>query len=79
MCYLYLLASLEINGNAKIYINEPNCYNGTIEDLIAVCLYYLGDYKLSLEYVEKALKIDPENERMLNNKKLIKIKIDNLK
>jgi len=78
MCYLYLLASLEINGNAKIYINEPNCYNGTIEDLIAVCLYYLGDYKLSLEYVEKALKIDPENERMLNNKKLIKIKLETL-
>jgi len=76
MCSLYLEGALQINGNSKIYINEPMCYDGTIEDLLAVCLYYLGNYNLALEYVNKALEIDPENERILNNKELIKEKVN---
>lgn len=76
MCSLYLEAALLIKGNQKVYINDPNCYNGTLEDLLAVCYYYLKKYDLSLEYVNKALAIDPENERINNNKELIKLKIN---
>lgn len=75
MCSLYLEGALEIKDNSKIYINEPACYNGTIEDLLAVCLYYLKDYKQSLDYVNKALELDPENDRIINNKELILSKL----
>ncbi len=71
MCALYLELGLEIKENQKIYINEPDCYNGTMEDLLAVCLYYLSDYKRSLEYANLALEKDPENERIKNNRELI--------
>ena len=74
MCSLYLEAAYEIKQNLKTYINEPSCYNGTLEDLLAVCYYYLEQYDLSLEFVNKALELDPENERIINNKKLIELK-----
>lgn len=72
----YLKLCLLINGNSKIYINEPMCYDGTAEDLAAVCEYYLGNYNSALEYVNKALLIDPENERIIKNKELILLKVD---
>lgn len=76
MCSLYLQAALQIKQNKKTYINDPACYNGTIEDLLAVCYYYLENYELSLVFVNKALELDPENERIINNKELIKAKIN---
>lgn len=75
-CQLYLELALQIRENKKVYINDPNCYNGTIEDLLSVCYYYLNDYKTALKYVCKALKIDPNNERVQNNKELILAKLN---
>jgi tetratricopeptide (TPR) repeat protein len=70
-CKLYLLLALEIRENNKSYINEPNCYNGMIEDLLSVCYFYLNDLDKSLMYVNLALDLDPESERIINNKKII--------
>lgn len=71
----YLELGLLIKENPKSYINNPLCYNGGFEDLLSICEYYLGYYKESYIYVNKALKFDPENERIINNKKLIESKI----
>ena len=46
-----------------------------VEDLLSVCEYYLGNYKTSLKWSKKALKLDPENTRIINNKELISQKI----
>lgn len=67
----YLELALLIKQNPKSYINDPACYNGTIEDILSVCYYYLKDYNTSLKYVNIALNLDPENERIINNKELI--------
>ena len=75
-CKLYLELALLIKENKKVYINEVNCYNGTIEDILSICYYYTNDFNKSLEYVNKALEIDPDNERIQNNKKLILDKIN---
>lgn len=75
-CQLYLELSLQIKENKKVYINEPDCYNGTIEDLLGVCYYYMNDYKNALKYVCKALHIDPDNKRIQNNKELILAKLN---
>ena len=71
----YLLMCLNQNNSNKSYINDPACYNGTVEDLLSVCEYYLGNYKTSLKWSKKALKLDPENTRIINNKELISQKI----
>lgn len=75
-CQLYLELALQIKENKKVYINEPNCYNGTIEDLLSVCYFYLGNYKSALKYVCSALSIDPDNDRIKNNKELILEKLN---
>ena len=76
-CQLYLELALQIKDNQKVYINDPNCYNGTIEDMLSICYYYLGEYDKSLEYVRKALELDPNNDRIKNNLKLIMLKFNN--
>ena len=68
---IYFEKALMINEKYKNYINEPFCYNYYIYDLLSICKYYVGDYKESLYYVTKALKLEKENERLINNKKLI--------
>ena len=75
ICSLLLKAALEIKCNNKIYINEPACYDGTLEDLLAVCYYYLGKYEEAYEYANMAYELDPENARIINNREIIKGKI----
>lgn len=67
----YLKLALLIKQNPKSYINDPNCYNGTIEDILSVCCYYTQNYNEALLYIEQALKYDPQNERLNKNKELI--------
>lgn len=67
----YLKLALEIKNNPKTYINDPNCYNGTIEDLLSICYYNEKKYKEAYINVIKAQKHQPNNERIQNNKKII--------
>lgn len=75
MCSLYLEAALTIINNDKIYINEPDCYNGSIEDLLSVCYYYLEKYDLAMEFVNKALEFNPQSDRLNKNRELIREKV----
>lgn len=75
-CKNYLELALLIKENKKVYINEPNCYNGVLEDILSICYYYLNDYDNALKYILKALKIDPDNQRLANNKELILEKLN---
>ena len=68
---LYLLLALQIKSNPKTYINDPACYNGTIEDLLTICEYNLKNYKEAYIYVNKALKYNPNEPRLLRNKEII--------
>lgn len=75
-CKHYLELSLLYKENSKVYINEPNCYNGTIEDILSICYYYLENFNKALEYIEKSLELDSDNERKLKNKELILLKLN---
>ena len=68
--------ALEIKKSTKSYINEPFSWNHTIYDLLSLSYYYQGNYKLSLEFVNKALEIAPSDKRIQNNKKLIEKKLN---
>lgn len=63
--------ALKIENPYKSYINEPFCYNGPIYDLLSICKFNTGKTAESLYYVDLAIKEDPNNERLKNNKKLI--------
>lgn len=63
--------ALWIPKNTKNYINEPFCYDGTIEDNLSLCLYYSGQIEESFGYACKAFKAKPKDERIKNNIKII--------
>ena len=68
--------ALNINEKYKNYITEPYCYDGTLYDLLSMCLYEKGRIKEAYFYTTIALKYAKDDERLKNNKeyfeKLIK-------
>lgn len=66
-----LQKALIIETHEKTYINEIFAWNETIYDLLSIAYFNLGAKKLSLEYINKALEIAPNNERLINNKNII--------
>lgn len=62
--------ALDIKENKKTYINESFSYDHTIYDLLSLCHYYKNEKELALYYINKALEISPELERLQNNKKI---------
>lgn len=71
----YAKKALEIKTHQKSYINEPFSWNYTIYDLLSLSSFYQGDYKAALEYIDQALALDPNNERLQQNKKLMEARI----
>ena len=67
----YCLEALKINRHEKTYINEPFSWDYTIYDLLSLSCFYQQKFVESLEYINKAIKMSPNNERLLENKQLI--------
>ena len=65
------LQALKIKNHTKSYINEPFSWNYTIYDLLSLSYFYQGLYRISLFYSTLALEMDKNNERLINNHKLI--------
>ena len=70
----YCLLALEIKNHTKTYINEPFSWNYTIYDLLSISEFYLGNIESSLKWINKATKMEPNNKRLINNKKVIQEK-----
>ncbi len=71
----YTNKALKILNRPKSYINEVFSYDSTIFDLRSIAYYNLGMYRASFKYINRALDIDPDNERLINNKKIIESKL----
>ena len=69
-----LLNTLKIKKGYKSYITEWFSTDFSVYDFLSICYYNTGDYDKALECVNKALEIK-EEERVLNNKKLILEKV----
>ena len=63
--------ALKILKHPKTYINEPFTFDHTVYDLLSIAYYNLNDYEKSLDNINKALEISPNDERLINNKKII--------
>jgi len=70
--------ALEIKTHPKTYINETFSFDYTVYDLLSIAYFYY-DIDKSLEYINKALEMDPTNDRLTKNKELILNKKENLK
>ena len=64
----YSLQALKITTHAKTYINEPFSWDNTIYDLLAISYYHLNCKDLALKYINLALEMAPNDERLKNNK-----------
>lgn len=71
--------ALDIKENLTNHHNEEFAWNETPYDLASLAYYYTGNYKKSLEYTWKALKIAPDNKRLQNNLKIVKDTLDNIR
>lgn len=71
----YCLKALQIKSHQKVYINETFSWDNTIYDLLSISYYYQKKYLLSLYFVDIALSMNPQDERLINNKILIEKKI----
>lgn len=63
--------ALEIKSHPKTYINEPFSFGSTPYDLLSIAYFYTNDIEKALKYIEKALELEPNNERLINNKQII--------
>lgn len=66
----YGFKALEIKEKNKIRAEDRDCWDGTIEDDMSLCFYYLGNYDKAIEFVEEAIKKQPNNERLKKNREI---------
>lgn len=67
----YVEEALKINTREKTYINEIFSWNETPYDLLSICYFNIGNFDKSLENINIALSINPNDERLISNKKII--------
>ena len=70
--------ALRITKRTKSYLIEPEAWGELPYDLLAVALYYLGDYRHALAMGEEALKRSPMDTRLRDNVRLIRKRAVNL-
>lgn len=68
--------ALKISTHQKTYINEIFSWDHTIYDLLSIAYFNIGNIKKSKEYVNKAIEVSPNIERLNTNKKIIESYLD---
>ncbi len=66
----YCLKALQIKKHTKTYINEPFSWNETIYDLLSLSNYFQKKYDYAIYFIDIALELNPNDERLQNNKKI---------
>lgn len=74
----YSSEALKIEKHEKTYINEIFSWDHTIYDLLSIAYYYTNNFETALEYVDKALEISPNNERLKQNKDIIQKEVNHI-
>ena len=63
--------ALSINDLEVSYINEPFCWDSTIDDLLSVSYYRLGNLPQALLHAREAYSKSPSDERLRLNLELM--------
>ena len=68
--------ALEIRQRSETYLSEPEAWGEALYDLMAIALYYTGDYRHALAMGEEALRRSPADRRLRENLRLIRQKAE---
>lgn len=74
--YHMVEAALRITHKPATYLNESFAWDFTLYDLGALSCYYLGMRQKSYEYAKHAVAMEPHDERLQNNLKLIQENVE---
>lgn len=69
-CLKYAKEATKISDKPLEYLCEEFAWGSIPYDLVAVSSYYLGYFKQAILFGEKALKAEPNNNRLIENYKL---------
>lgn len=70
-CYFMVQEALKIKERSEVYMNEAEAWGVAPYDLGAISGYYLGLFKESLRFAQKAIEIVPDDFRLQHNYNLI--------
>ena len=70
MSAFYFNEMLKIKERALNYMSTPTCWNSSGYDYLSMCYYYLGQYDKAIKAVENAIILSPNDERLINNRKI---------
>ncbi len=70
------LKVLDITYHEKTYINEVFSWDNTVYDLLSIACFHLKEYEESLKYVDKAIEMNHDDQRLSNNRLIILDKIN---
>jgi glycosyltransferase involved in cell wall biosynthesis len=73
---LMVSEALKITNQSGSYLFDSEAWGYTFYDYGAISCYYLGMYEKSFEYAKEACRLLPNDDRLMNNLKLIKAKLD---
>jgi tetratricopeptide (TPR) repeat protein len=59
------LAVNDVTGGG--FYSDSSCFGAKPYDIASLCAYYLGAKSLAKRYLDKALEMDPNNERLRKN------------
>ena len=74
----YTNKALKITTKDNVYINEVFSWDHTIYDIRSIAYYYTNKYKAAYKNSILALKLNPTDERLINNNKIIQNKLKEL-
>ncbi len=66
--------ALKISKKSPVYVNMGYAWDHTPDDLCALACYWLGMYDRSLTHAKAALAKKPDDERLINNLRIIEEK-----
>lgn len=67
----YCEAALTVNPKEKNYIQESFCFDSTIDDLLSISYYQLGNLDQAILHARQALEYNPKDLRLKKNLELL--------
>lgn len=67
----FVVEGLKIQNPSGSYLAESDCWGPALYDYGAIAAHRLGIHNLALNYASEALKLSPEDERLLRNLEVI--------
>lgn len=74
LCFLMVEKALAIKEKSGSYLHEPGSWGYSLYDLGAISCYWLELYEKAFEYAKTACEMEPQNERLKNNLRIIETK-----